>query len=191
MWQVKNIYVVHSFRFFLCSEISCPCFYFNSNCLILFIMLFSAKDSLIFMMNSFLFFKFSSTSLSQLKSKQKVLGCLITIIFSSMIIMTWLNWYKLFSGFIMLMQKYGISLISNVNLHELFPGFIHANNIGSVVNGLSCVKKFLILFLLLLLHHLQVVACQINRHIFLYHSNFFISRFFFIRPATIIIAYKK
>ena len=43
------------------------------------------------MINSVSSFKFSSTSLGQSKSKQKTLGSLMTIMFSSMIIMTWLN----------------------------------------------------------------------------------------------------
>ena len=120
---------------FLCSWISCLCLYFKSNFSILFIMLFSAKDSLLFMIKLIWCFKFSSTSLGQLKSKQKVFG--------------------------------------------------------SLVKSLSGVKNLLILFLLLLLYHLQVVACQINLHIFLYHSSFLISRFFFIKPAIIIIVFIK
>ena len=47
------------------------------------------------MINSISYFKFSSTSLGQSKLKQKVLGSLSTIIFSSMIVMTWLNCCKL------------------------------------------------------------------------------------------------
>ena len=76
-----------------------PCFYLNNNCSILFFIKFSAKDSLLFMMNSISCLKFSSASLGRWNLKQNVLESLITIIFSSMIIMTRLNCCKLFRWF--------------------------------------------------------------------------------------------
>ena len=50
--------------------------------------LFSTKNSLIFIINSISRFKFSSEYFGQYKSKQNVLGSLTTITFSSMIIIT-------------------------------------------------------------------------------------------------------
>ena len=47
-----------------------------------------SQDSLLFIVNSISCFKFSSTIFDQLKLQQKVLGSVITIIFSFMIIMT-------------------------------------------------------------------------------------------------------
>ena len=73
--------------------------------------------------------------------EQKAFGSLMTIIVSSMIIMTWLHscticlvillfWYK----------RYRLCAISFFNLYEFFPGFICANNIGSLVNNSFEVK---------------------------------------------------
>ena len=77
-----------------------------------------------------------------IKINTKVLGSLITIIFSSIIIVTWGNCCKFVSDFIMLIQKYSICLISFFKLYELFLAFICANNIGSLVNSLLWVKIF-------------------------------------------------
>ena len=43
-----------------------------------------------------------------------------------------LCWYK----------RYSICIVSFFNLYELFPAFISANNIGSLVNNLFIVKTF-------------------------------------------------
>ena len=97
LWQVKNkLYSVYSFCCFPCSWISFLCLYFSNNCSILFFYFIVSKDSLLFMINSILCFKFSSTSLGQSKLKQNVLGPLVTVIFSSVMMMTWLNCCKLF-----------------------------------------------------------------------------------------------
>ena len=85
---------------------------FNNNFSISFFY-FTAKDSLLFFIDSISCFKFSSTYFGQSKLKQKVLESLITI------------WY----------QRYSISLISFFNLHELFPAFICAYNVESLVNS--------------------------------------------------------
>ena len=53
------------------------------------------------------------------------------------------------------------------NLYELFPAFICANNIASLVN-ISVRVNIFDHFPSLFLHHLLVVACQIN----LYHLFF-------------------
>ena len=108
LWKVKNKYTWFiRFAVFLVHE-----YRFNADILtISFFILFSAKDWLIFMMNSISCFKFSSTSLGQSKLKQNVLESLITIIFSSLIIVPLLCWCK----------RYSICLISFFNLYELFP----------------------------------------------------------------------
>ena len=108
----------------------------------LFFILFSAKDSLLFMINSILCFKFSSTSSGQWKPKSKNLGSLITIIFSSIIIMTRWNCCKLVWWFYCVDKRYSIFLISFFNLYELFPAFIYTNNIGSLLNNLFGVMIF-------------------------------------------------
>ena len=75
------------------------------------------------------------------KLKQKVLGSLITLIFSSMIILAWLNCYKRFCDIIVLI-RYSICVISFFNLYGLFPAFICDNNIGSFVNNLFGINIF-------------------------------------------------
>ena len=72
---------------------------FENNCSISFSILFSAKNSLLFIINSISCFKLLSTSLGQSKWKWKVLESLITIIFPSIIIMAFLNCCKLFWWF--------------------------------------------------------------------------------------------
>ena len=75
------------------------------------------------------------------KLKQRVLGSLITLIFSSMIILAWLNCYKRFCDFIVLI-RYSICVISFFNLYGLFPAFICDNNIASFVNNLFGINIF-------------------------------------------------
>ena len=79
-----------------------------------------------------------------IKMKIKVLGYLVKIIFSSIIIMTWLNCCKLFLVILICWYKrYSICPISSSNLYELFPAFIFANNVGRLVsNSLFGVKTF-------------------------------------------------
>ena len=60
-----------------------------------------------------------------------------------------LCWYK----------RYSIFLISFFNLYELFPTFICANNIGSLVNNL-CGIGFLILFLLFFFFDVLILFFQ-------------------------------
>ena len=59
--------MVHSFCYVLWSWILFPCWYLDNNFSILFFILLSAKDLLLFMINSVSYFKFSSTFLSQSK----------------------------------------------------------------------------------------------------------------------------
>ena len=99
MWQVKDKFMwLIRFAVFRVYEY-CLCLYFSNSCSISFFVLFSAKDSLLFIINLISCFKLSSSSLGQWKSKQNVLGSLITIILSSMIILTWFNCCKLFYWF--------------------------------------------------------------------------------------------
>ena len=113
------------------------------------------------------------------KLKQKVLGSLFTIIFSSMIIMTWLNCCKLFLRFYYADTKDTVFawfhfLICMDCFQHLFVQVLLE------VWFIICLelKLFKIIFLLLLpLHHLLVVALV------------YISQFFW--PHTIIISSKK
>ena len=99
MTSLEQIYVFHSFYCFPCSWILFPCLYFNNNYSIRVFILFSAKDSLVFMINPIPNFKCSSTFFDQSKLKQKVFGSLITVIFFSINIMTWLTCWNLFWWF--------------------------------------------------------------------------------------------
>ena len=133
--------MVHLFCCFLFSWILIPCLYFNNNFSVSFFLLFSAKDSRLFIIYSISCFEFASTSFPQSNLKRNVLESLITIIFSSMILIRYnLCRYKIHS----------ICLTLFFNLHDLFLAFICANNIGSLINIFFGVKS-LILFLLLLL----------------------------------------
>ena len=133
------------------------------------------------MINSIPCFRFLSTYFDQSKLTQKVLGSLITIIFSSIIIMIYLNCCKRFSDFIMLIQRY--SLISFCNFHELLPAFICRVSIGSLVNNLFGVKFFnpvsvvflfggfnFVLSAILLLHHLLMMALVV-KHLYLQQNQ--------------------
>ena len=127
---------------FLCSWKLFPCLYFNNNWSILFFIWFSAKDSLLFIINSVSCFKVSSTSLGWSKWKQNILGPLIRIIFSSIIIMTWLNCCNLLVILLRWYKRYDICRTSFFNFYKLFPAFIRANDIGSLVNSLFRVNIF-------------------------------------------------
>ena len=85
-----------AFCCFLCSLILFQILYFNSNCSVSFFIIISTRDSLHFVINPISSFKFSSKCFGKSKLKQKVLGSLVTIIFSSIIIITSLNCCKLF-----------------------------------------------------------------------------------------------
>ena len=113
----------------------CSCYYFDNNCSILFFILFSGKELLLFMTNSILCFKFLSRSLCKSKSKSKVFGSLIITIFSSIIFVNF------FDDIIMLIQEI-LLLLYFFSLSELFLAFICANNTGSLVNSLLGVKIF-------------------------------------------------
>ena len=122
---------------------------------------------------------FSSTSLGQPNTKQKVLGSLFAIIFSchyifvhyytdlikllQTLLVILLYWYKI----------YGICLISFFNLYELFPAFVWTNTIGSLVNRFFESRSLMFFLVLLLLHHLLVLECHINRQMLFYY--FFLS----------------
>ena len=56
--------------------------------------------------------------------------------------MTWLNSCKLFMCFYCADTKDSICLLSFFNLHELFPGFICASDIRSLVYNLLGVQVF-------------------------------------------------
>ena len=168
--------------------------YLGSNCLISVFILFSDKDALLLIINSVSCFKFLSTFLGQSKLQRKGLESLIKIIFSSMIIVTWLNYCKIFWRFYYADTKDKVFVWFHfLNLCELFPAFICAYNIGSLVNNLFGVKAFIMLFLLLLLHHLLVVEYQINLQILLFYQGIllFINRFFIFKPVIIIIYINK
>ena len=99
-------------------------------------------------------FKFSSTSLAQWKLKQNVLGSLIKIIFSSKIIITWLNCCKLFLVILLCWyERYNICLISFFNLHQLFPQL----SFVLIILEFQLIVCWELIFLILF-----VVACQIN-----------------------------
>ena len=111
-----------------------------------------AKVLLRFIIKSISWSKVLSTSL--IKSKTKAV-CLVIIaslfsqICTPIIIMTWLNCFKLFLAILLYWcKRHNICLISFFSLFELFPAFICANNIGiQVYNlfGVIClVNKFLI-----------------------------------------------
>ena len=70
------------------------------------------------------------------------MGSLITIIFSSIIIMTWLNCCERFWWLYCVDSKDSICLTSFFELLELFTAFICTNNIESLVNNLFGVKNF-------------------------------------------------
>ena len=169
MASQEQIFVIHLLCCFPCSWISFSCLYFNNNCSVSIFILFSAKDWFLFMINSISCIKFSSTFWSQSKLKQKVLGSLITVIFSSTIVMTWLNCCRLFWWFyyadtndtVFVWFRYLISL----NYFQLLFVLI----ILEVYLIICLESKLLIIFLLLLPHLLLVVACQINVQILLYH----------------------
>ena len=146
------------FRCFLSSWILFPWSYFNNNCSISFFILFSAKYSLLFIINSILILinKFWSI---QIKTKHFGISYynhiffhysndLIKLLHTFLVIL--LCWYK----------RYSICLISFFSLYEFFPGFICANNIGSLVNSLFGVNIFNPFLYLLLLYHIIVVACR-------------------------------
>ena len=88
-----KIYVTHFFCWFLRSSILFPYLYFNNNWSTSFFILFSARNLLLFIINSISCYKFSSTFFSESKLKQKILGSLITIIFSAIIIKTLFQWF--------------------------------------------------------------------------------------------------
>ena len=99
MRQVKNIFMW--FIRFAVFQVHEYCFHAYILKLIVqsHFILFSTKDSLLFILNLISCFKLSSTSFDQSKSEQNLLGFLITIMLSSIIIMTWLNCGKKFWWF--------------------------------------------------------------------------------------------
>ena len=100
MWQVKKKFMWFiRFAVFCVHEYCFHAYILKNNCTASFFILFSAKYSLLFMINSISCFKYSSTTFGQSKLKQKVLGSLIKIMFSSMIVMAWLNCCKPFWWF--------------------------------------------------------------------------------------------
>ena len=114
------------FHVYVLTIIDQSCFLFGSQ----------LKIHLLFIINSVSCFKVSSTSLGWSKWKQNILGPLIRIIFSSIIIMTWLNCYNLLVILLRWYKRYNICWISFFNFYKLFPAFICANDIGSLVNSL-------------------------------------------------------
>ena len=84
---------------FLCTWTWFSCIYLDNNCSILFFFYSQLKMYCFFLINWISCSKFSSTFLGQSEPKMKVLGSLITIKFSSIIIMTWLSYSKLFRWF--------------------------------------------------------------------------------------------
>ena len=158
--------MAYSFCFFLCSWILFACLYFKNNCSIPFFILFSAKYSLLFMINSISCFKVLLTYFCL--SEVCILGfwdLLSQSYFISLLyFLSLLYWLiKFLQNFLVILlcwyKRYSISLISFFNLYELFPDFNCVNNIGSLVKSLLRVKILILFFILLFLHHLLVVAC--------------------------------
>ena len=65
----EQFYAIHSLCCFSCSPILSQCLYLDNNCSILLLIFFSANESFLFLINSILCFKLSSTFSSQSKSK--------------------------------------------------------------------------------------------------------------------------
>ena len=144
--------MAHSFCCFPCSWILFPCLYFTIIVKSRFFILFSAKDSVLFMINSISHFKFSSTSFRKSKLKKKKLW----VSYHDHIFFHYYTFLHDYNDFIKLLKpflvillcwykRYNIFLISFFNLYEFFWAFICANNVGSLVNNLFGVK-ILILF---------------------------------------------
>ena len=115
----------------------------------MFVLFFSAIDSLLFMINSISFFKFSLRSFEKSKYKTKGFGISYhnDIFFNYYIFFSdYNNFIKLLLTFVEILlcryKRYSICLLSVFNLYELFPAFICDDNIESLVNDLFAVKTF-------------------------------------------------
>ena len=162
--------MTHLFCSFPWSRILIPCLYFNKNFSISFFILLSAKDSLLFTINSISWFKFSSTSFDQSKLKRSFgisyhnniffhgYNDLIRLLYTFLVII--LCWYK----------RYNICFISVFSLYELFPVFICGNSIGSLVNNLFRIKTFNHFPSFNSFHHLLMVALAVYQSILLYQT---------------------
>ena len=94
--------MVHSFYCFLCLWISLLCLYLDNNRLVSFLIVWWAKTLFFFMIKSISCFRLFSTFIG--KSKQVVFGSvimrsLLLLIYTSIVIMSWLNCYELFWRF--------------------------------------------------------------------------------------------
>ena len=133
MTSQEQIYVVHSFCYFLSSWISFPCLYLDVNWSVSFFILFSAKDSFLFLKNLILCFIFSSTSSDQC-TKVKIKSfeicyyhCIFFHYYNDLI-----DCCKLFGGILLCWYKrYSIFLISFFNFYDFSPAFVCTTNNGS------------------------------------------------------------
>ena len=132
------------------SFLSFPCLYLEKICSIAFFILFSAKDSLLFMVNKSMESYFMLLILIKIFKLIKIEKNISGIIYHNHICFCYNNeliklLQTFFSGFIVLMQKIVFVWFKFFNNFELFPAFNCANNIRSLINS------FLELILLILL----------------------------------------
>ena len=144
MTREGQTYVIHSFCCFLCSWILFPSLHFNNNCSISFFIIFSARDSLLLMINSISRFKFSLT-FGKSKLNLNVLASLIT---------SRKLWFYCTDTKDVAFFLYNFLICMNC----FYPS----------QTSIICLElKFFILYLLLLLlHHLLKMALIVNLPIF-------------------------
>ena len=137
---------------FWCTWILLPCLYLNNNWEILFVIICCAKKSFYYttLVLRIILFKGASDISSLRKSKWINFGSVITtsllyLMFTPIVVLTWLNCCKVFWWFYYANTKDRFCLISFFSLHKLFPAIIWVNNTGSRVNSL-CGARILIVF---------------------------------------------